>query len=162
MMDFLKHWNYHSFSKSSTFQAMGYTFEQWFGYNQHAKAPPAGQCYRDYPKVNRVFRPLLLNGFTGHTSSDIQNYCIAFDIKLGFQPPHSIHLFQPLDISVFGPMKKKHQGVLHQVLREGKLSFSRSDFLAGLQVRKRSFYHFRIYPEVLGGRGLFLTVYRRL
>jgi hypothetical protein len=76
---------------------------------------------------------LILDGFSGHISISIKDYYLAFDIKLGFLPPHSTHLFQPLDVAVFGPLKRIHQRKLLEALHHTNISFSRTDFVFVLQ-----------------------------
>lgn len=52
-------------------------------------------------------RPLLLlfDGYKAHISLSLIEFAEANDIILFCLPPNSTHLLQPLDVSVFGPLK---------------------------------------------------------
>ncbi|KAF0705899.1 hypothetical protein AaE_014334 [Aphanomyces astaci] len=54
-----------------------------------------------------ITRPVLLifDGLASHYSSDILELCNALEIVLLCLPSNATHLFQPLDVSVFGPYK---------------------------------------------------------
>ncbi|KAL8407761.1 hypothetical protein RB594_006558 [Gaeumannomyces avenae] len=81
---------------------------------------------------NRIWRWLILDGFTGHFSIEIIDYCLRFDIQLVTLPAHSSHLMQPMDVGVFSHFKNEHQKVLFERVREGDVRFSRLDFVMGL------------------------------
>lgn len=48
---------------------------------------------------------LLLDNHASHLSIDVINMAIAHDITMLSFPPHCTHRMQPLDITVFGPLK---------------------------------------------------------
>ncbi|KAF0729643.1 hypothetical protein AaE_009356 [Aphanomyces astaci] len=54
-----------------------------------------------------VLRPVLLifDGLAAHFSSDIVDLCKSLEIILLCLPANATHLFQPLDVAVFGPYK---------------------------------------------------------
>ena len=49
---------------------------------------------------------LLCDGHDSHILAEFVGYCLQNQIKLVLLPPHSSHLLQPLDVSVFSPLKK--------------------------------------------------------
>jgi hypothetical protein len=48
---------------------------------------------------------LLIDGYSSHITSRFIAFCIIKKIDLFLPPPHSFHLTQPLDLSIFGPVK---------------------------------------------------------
>lgn len=62
-------------------------------------------------------RLLILDGHGSHETTEFMYMCFENKIHLVFLPPHSSHVLQPLDQSVFGPLKtayKKELGNLSQ------------------------------------------------
>jgi len=64
-------------------------------------------------------RLLLCDGHDSHISSEFVYYCIQNNIYLHLLIPHSSHLLQPLDVGVFGPLKKAISARLDRLLRAG-------------------------------------------
>jgi len=64
-------------------------------------------------------RLLLCDGHESHISSDFVFFCIEHNIYLHLLLPHSSHLLQPLDVGVFGPLKKAISARLDRLLRVG-------------------------------------------
>ncbi|KDN62135.1 hypothetical protein CSUB01_12085, partial [Colletotrichum sublineola] len=113
--------------ESSKLQRMGYSLGDYFGSDAYGRTTydlylqdgaPSGRSleyhnYRDtIEKSKRPHRLLLLDGFTGHMSIKLMEYTTAFDIILGFLPPHITHFLQPMDVGVFQPFKGAQQKVL--------------------------------------------------
>jgi hypothetical protein len=48
---------------------------------------------------------LLIDGHSSHLTERFIGFCIAKNIDLFCLPPHSSHLTQPLDLSIFSPLK---------------------------------------------------------
>ena len=61
---------------------------------------------RDKLHSPNEYRLLLCDGHDSHVSADFVSFCIQNCIDLLLLPPHSSHLLQPLDVSVFGPLKR--------------------------------------------------------
>jgi hypothetical protein len=57
-------------------------------------------------KSNGRKRLLLCDGHDSHISAQFVSFCIDHNIILFLLPPHSSHLLQPLDVGVFGPVKR--------------------------------------------------------
>jgi hypothetical protein len=51
-------------------------------------------------------RLLLLDGHRSHLMARFIAFCIDKSIDLVVLPPHTSHILQPLDISVFSPLKQ--------------------------------------------------------
>lgn len=65
-----------------------------------------------YFKKQPAPRVLIGDNLCSHLSYKVMELCEANDIKFGFLPPSSTHLTQPLDVSVFAPLKKAWRRVL--------------------------------------------------
>ncbi|KJK83537.1 hypothetical protein H634G_01666 [Metarhizium anisopliae BRIP 53293] len=103
----------------------------------------------DRPDEKTLYRLLVVEGFTGHTTLAFAEYCIKFIIIIAILPPHSTHLMQPLDVGMSQPLKAAHQKALRKSLTEGNLTFSRIDFLAELQqVYEAGFMSHNIMPRL--------------
>lgn len=48
---------------------------------------------------------LILDGHASHTSYSVVDLCDSLQIELVFLPPHTLHALQPLDASLFKPLK---------------------------------------------------------
>src|SRR2546423_2470612 len=64
-------------------------------------------------------RVLICDSHDSHISEDFIGYCIQCDIILLLLPPHSSHLTQPLDVEVFGPLKKAISALVSQLIQTG-------------------------------------------
>lgn len=82
------------------------------------------QCFFEY--VSNVFLPFLqsseiplpviifLDGHTSHLSLELSEFCSSNKIILVALFPNSTHILQPLDVAVFGPMKRKWKAIVRQ------------------------------------------------
>jgi hypothetical protein len=82
--------------------------------------------------LKRVFEPitrakaagrrrlLICDGHDSHISGNFISHCIQNLISILILPPHTSHLLQPLDVSVFGPLKKRLTAAL-SYLNEAQL-----------------------------------------
>ncbi|KAL1954182.1 hypothetical protein VTO42DRAFT_1538 [Malbranchea cinnamomea] len=60
-------------------------------------------------------RMLILDGHASHTSIDFLWICKENNVHTVFLPPHSSHVLQPLDLSVFGPLKDYYRSRLADI-----------------------------------------------
>jgi hypothetical protein len=51
-------------------------------------------------------RLLIYDGHNSHISGGFISHCIQNRISLLILPPHTSHVLQPLDVAIFGPLKK--------------------------------------------------------
>lgn len=70
-------------------------------------------------KTNNRKRLLICDGHDSHISAEFVRYCIDNDIFILLLVPHSSHLMQPLDVGVFGPLKRAMSAQLDRVFRTG-------------------------------------------
>ena len=52
------------------------------------------------------YRLIICDGHDSHISVGIVNFRIQYRIDLLLLPPHPSHLMLPLDVAVFGPLKR--------------------------------------------------------
>jgi hypothetical protein len=71
-------------------------------------------------KANGQYRLLVCDGHDSHISGSFIAHCLQNRILLMILPPHTSHLLQPLDIAIFGPLKKRLTAALHH-LNEAQL-----------------------------------------
>jgi 4-hydroxybenzoate polyprenyltransferase len=57
-------------------------------------------------------RLLILDGHGSHITPDFMRICVTNRVHLLYLPPHTSHVLQPLDISVFGPLKAAYRTAL--------------------------------------------------
>ena len=66
------------------------------------------RCFdpQTHDKAVGEYRLLICDGHDSHITAEWIAHCIDNDILLMILPPHSSHLTQPLDVGIFGPLKK--------------------------------------------------------
>nr|CAA83918.1 transposase [Pyricularia grisea] len=74
-------------------------------------------------------RLLVLDGHGSHITDEFMLLCLQNNIQLLYLPPHSSHVLQPLDLSVFGPLKEAYRRQLGFV----------SQFCCSTVIGKRNF-----------------------
>ena len=60
-------------------------------------------------------RLLILDGHGSHTTDDFMWNGFNNNIHLVFLPPHTSHVLQPLDLSVFSPLKHSYRKYLNNI-----------------------------------------------
>ncbi|KFZ24776.1 hypothetical protein V502_00745 [Pseudogymnoascus sp. VKM F-4520 (FW-2644)] len=58
-------------------------------------------------KANSQYRLLVCNGHNSYISRSFIAHCLQNRIVLLILPPHTSHLLQPLNVAIFGPLKKR-------------------------------------------------------
>jgi hypothetical protein len=58
-------------------------------------------------KAEGQYRLLICDGHDSHISGSFIAHCLQNRIILLILPPHTSHLLQPLDVAIFGPLKKR-------------------------------------------------------
>ena len=79
------------------------------------------RCFnpKTYDKAAGEYRLLICDGHDSHITAEFIAYCIDNRILLMILPPHSSHLTQPLDVGVFGPLKKHMATEIEPLMRTG-------------------------------------------
>jgi len=58
------------------------------------------------PEDPNLHRLLVMDGHGSHITANVVAYCMEHAIDLLILPPHTSHKLQPLDVSVFSPLKR--------------------------------------------------------
>jgi DDE superfamily endonuclease/Tc5 transposase DNA-binding domain/helix-turn-helix, Psq domain len=74
-------------------------------------------------------RLLIMDGHSSHITGDLIALCIEKDIDLLILPPHCSHLLQPLDVGVYGPMKRYHALEVDRYSRVGVKRIQRAEWV---------------------------------
>ena len=69
-----------------------------------------------------------MDGHSSHITGDLIALCIQNDIDILILPPHCSHLLQPLDVGVYGPMKRYHAAEVDRYSRAGVGRIQRSEW----------------------------------
>lgn len=67
------------------------------------------------------WRLLVFDGFEGHLSSEVIDFCEDHNIIAFCLPAHTSHKTQPLDTAVFGPLNRKYGNLVnhhHRVVKK--------------------------------------------
>jgi DDE superfamily endonuclease len=85
------------------------------------------------------YRLIICDGHDSHISAGMVNFCIQNRIDLLLLPPHSSHLMQPLDVAVFGPLKRAISLQISRLLRSGIRRIQKAEWLERyIQAREKA------------------------
>ena len=63
------------------------------------------------------YRLLIVDGHASNISTEFIKFCNEKKIILLCLPPHTTHILEPLDVSVFGPLSREYRKQLEVVTR---------------------------------------------
>ncbi|KAJ6084345.1 hypothetical protein N7486_011145 [Penicillium sp. IBT 16267x] len=75
-------------------------------------------------------RLLILDGHGSHLTADFDAFCKEHAIICLCMPPHTSHLLQPLDVGVFGPLKRAYGKLVEEMMAAGNNHIDKEDFLS--------------------------------
>jgi len=86
-------------------------------------------------------RLLILDGHGSHVTKEFMSLCLQNNVFLLYLPPHTSHVLQPLDLSVFSPLKHAYrQKIGSQALFTCSTVVGKRQFLKGYAyVRTKAF-----------------------
>ena len=89
------------------------------------------QCFdpQTRDKAGGEYRLLICDGHDSHITAEFIAHCIDNCILLMILPPHSSHLTQPLDVGVFGPLKKHMAPEIEPLMRTGVARIQKVEWL---------------------------------
>ena len=92
------------------------------------------QCFEPQTreKANCVPCLLICDGHDSHITSQFIGHCIENNIHLMILRPHSSHLTQPLDVGVFGLLKKVMVAKIDPLLRTGVANVQKWEWLEAI------------------------------
>jgi 4-hydroxybenzoate polyprenyltransferase len=83
-------------------------------------------------------RLLILDGHGSHETTDFMYLCYQHNVHLLFLPPHSSHVLQPLDLSVFSSLKSRYRKeVGYLTLLTDSSPLGKQNFLACYQKARK-------------------------
>ena len=82
-------------------------------------------------KANGSGRILICDGHDSHISAVFVRHCMNNNIWILLLPPHSSHLLQPLDVGIFGPLKKAISVESDKLFRRGVARINKLRWLEG-------------------------------
>jgi hypothetical protein len=91
-------------------------------FDQHTRARQKGR-----------YRMLVLDGHESHINAEFNEYCKANNIVPLCLPSHSSHLTQPLDVGIFGPLKKAYGAQISFLARANITHITKDDFFPAFQ-----------------------------
>lgn len=74
-------------------------------------------------------RLLILDGHSSHQTAEFDDFCKENSIICLCMPAHTSHLLQPLDVGVFGPLKRAYGKVVEEMMVAGNNHIDKEDFL---------------------------------
>lgn len=74
-------------------------------------------------------RLLILDGHSSHQTAGFDDFCKENAIICLCMPPHTSHLLQPLDVGVFGPLKRSYGKLVEGMMTAGNNHIDKEDFL---------------------------------
>lgn len=74
-------------------------------------------------------RLLILDGHSSHQTAEFDDFCKENTIICLCMPPHTSHLLQPLDVGVFGPLKRAYGKLVEEMMVAGNNHIDKEDFL---------------------------------
>jgi len=102
-------------------------------------------------KANGRYRLLICDGHDSHITGEWIAHCMYNNIVLMVLPPHSSHLTQPLDVGVFGPLKKCMATEIEPLLRTGVARVQKVEWLgAFIRAHSKAFRKENIKGGFLG------------
>jgi len=90
------------------------------------------RCFEPFTreKAAGAYRLLICDGHDSHITGEWIAHCMNNNIILMILPPHSSHLTQPLDVGVFGPLKKYMAAEIEPLMRTGVMRVQKVEWLA--------------------------------
>ena len=105
-------------------------------------------------KANGKPRVLICDGHGSHITGKFIRYCMDNNIKLLILPPHSSHLTQPLDISVFGPLKKYLSNQVYRIVGANLAKLTKTEWLRCYISAREDAFSFHNIESGWSGAGL--------
>jgi hypothetical protein len=76
-----------------------------------------------------VYRLLIFDSHESHLNQDFKDYGLEHKILTLCMPPHLSHVFQPLDVVCFSPLKRKYSQCVRYLARRSVFHINKEGFL---------------------------------
>ena len=80
---------------------------------------------------------LLFDGHISHVNREFLGTCLDYKVLPGCLPPHTTHFSQPLDVSLFAPLKAAYSNILRQRTQAGERGVWKGNFYSLLVEAQR-------------------------
>ena len=84
---------------------------------------------------------LIVDGHASHISNEFKQFTRVKKIVCLCLSPRSTHLLQPLDVSVFGPLKQNYKKLLAEKTKFSTYNINKADFTSLIQKAEISNQH---------------------
>ena len=92
---------------------------------------------RTQPEDKNQYRLLVLDGHGSHITDEFMYTCFKNNVYLLFLPAHTSHILQPLDLSIFSPLKTAYRKYAQRLYVKTDASpFGKSGFLSCLRLAR--------------------------
>jgi hypothetical protein len=99
-------------------------------------------------------RLLILDGHSSYLSAEFDIFCKDNAIICLCMPPHTSHLLQPLDVGVFGPLKRAYGKLVEGMMEAGNNHIDKEDFLHLYPPAREEVFNRRNICSGFAGAGL--------
>ena len=83
---------------------------------------------------------LIVDGYSSHISIEFIEFCLTVNIIAYCLPPHSTHLLQPFDVSLFSPLQKAYGKQMNYLVQFGNVIINKGNFLPILVAARKATY----------------------
>ena len=108
-----------------------------------------------HEKANGQYRLFLCNGHGSHCTGPFLAHSIQHKILVFVLIPHSSHLTQPLDNSIFGPLKRVLSGKVCPLFQTGISRIQKAEWLKGYYDAHRQVFSSKNIKGGFSGTGIF-------
>ena len=89
-----------------------------------------------------VYRLLIIDGHESHLSAEFNKFCEENKIITVSMPAHLSHLFQPLDILLYSPLKGIYSDEINLLIKAAINYITKSEFFVAFKAA-----HFKVFTE---------------
>ena len=105
-------------------------------------------------KADGKYRLLICDGHDSHISGSFIAHCLQNRIVLLILPPHTSHLLQPLDVAVFGPLKKRLTAALSDLNQAQLVRIQKIEWMEAYIKARADVCHHQNIESAWRGAGL--------
>jgi hypothetical protein len=106
-------------------------------------------------KANGQYRLLICDGHDSHISGSFIAHCLQNRIILLILPPHTSHLLQPLDVAIFGPLKKRLTAALSHLNQAQLGRIQKHEWMEAYIQARADIFNLQNIESAWRGAGLF-------
>lgn len=114
------------------------------------------QVFDPWTRARACGKPRILinDGFATHESLEVLTFCFENNIVLCRLPSHTSHKLQPLDVSVFAPLKSAYRDQVERLCRGGEDNIGKQHFTELYNAARNIAFTPRIIKSAFAKSGL--------